>query len=261
MRTGEGTVPMSEDTNPAIPVVETVTSPGARSLGSIMSDTLTLAEGGVFDAALAGRCQRLVRADGVVIPLATQRWDDDADDDDGWMVERCTGPTLDLGCGPGRLVVALAGREVPVLGVDVSSRAVARCLERGATVLHRDAFDRLPGEGRWGHVVLADGNIGIGGDPVGLLRRCRELVADAGTVMVELDPSAGFWRGAAHLEHVRDDGAAARPGPWFPWAVVGPCAVDQVAADAGMVVVDRAAAPHSGRCFAELATLGAYAGS
>ena len=33
----------------------------------------------------------------------------------------------------------------------------------------------LPGEGRWHHVPLADGNIGIGGDPVPLQRRFVEL--------------------------------------------------------------------------------------
>lgn len=203
--------------------------------------------GGLFDAALAGRCQRLVRADGVVLPLATQRWHDDADDDDDWMLRRCLGPTLDLGCGPGRLVVALADLGVPVLGVDVSVQAVQRCLERGAAVLHRDAFERLPGEGRWSHVVLADGNIGIGGDPVFLLRRCRDLLDDGGSVIVELEPGADLWQGAAHLQDADERRTA--PGPWFPWAVLGPDAVERVAADAGFAVVDRR---EGARCFVEL---------
>jgi SAM-dependent methyltransferase len=198
--------------------------------------------GAVFDAALAGHSQRLVRGDGVVLPLAVQRWHDDADGDDGWLLERCTGATLDLGCGPGRLVVALADRGVPALGVDVSVQAVERCLERGAAVLHRDAFERLPGEGRWDHVVLADGNIGIGGDPVALLRRCRALLAPGGTVLLELEPGAGLWCGAAYLENAGDDALALldTDGPWFPWAVLGPHAVDEVAAEAGLVVRERA---------------------
>ncbi len=192
----------------------------------------------VFDAALAGRSHRLVRADGVVLPLAVQRWQDDADDDDGWLLERCHGATLDLGCGPGRLVVALADRGVPALGVDVSVRAIERCLERGAAVLHQDAFDRLPGEGRWEHVVLADGNIGIGGDPVALLRRCRDLLARDGTVLVELEPDVGLWQGAAHL--VSDDGQVdGLAGTWFPWAVLGADAVDEVAHAAGLRVTER----------------------
>jgi SAM-dependent methyltransferase len=219
--------------------------------------------GAVFDAALAGRSQRLVRGDGAVLPLAVQRWHDDADDDDGWLLDRCTGATLDLGCGPGRLVVALADRGVPALGVDVSVQAIQRCLERGATVLHRDAFERLPGEGRWRHVVLADGNIGIGGDPVALLRRCRALLDDGGTVLLELEPGAGLWCGTAYLENTRVDDTdddlavlealgvepALECGPWFPWAVLGPHSVDDVAAEAGLVVTARG---EGERCFVEL---------
>jgi SAM-dependent methyltransferase len=214
--------------------------------------------GAVFDAALAGRRQRLVRGDGVVLPLAVQRWHDDADADDEWLLARCAGATLDLGCGPGRLVVALADRGVPALGVDVSVQAVQRCLERGAAVLHRDAFERLPGEGRWQHVVLADGNIGIGGDPVSLLRRCRALLADGGTILLELTPGAGLWRGTAYLESTDADDPvdgltvleALDAGPWFPWAVLGPHAVDEVAAEAGLAIRARA---EGDRSFVELA--------
>ena len=80
--------------------------------------------GSVFDAALAGHCQRLVRGDGVVLPLAVQRWHDDADDDDAWLLGRCTGPTLDLGCGPGRLVVAQAGNGVALVRQQLAKRGL-----------------------------------------------------------------------------------------------------------------------------------------
>ncbi|MDL5160324.1 class I SAM-dependent methyltransferase [Actinomycetospora termitidis] len=196
----------------------------------------------VFDAALAGFSHRLVRTDGVVLPLAVQRWQDDADDLDAWLLERCSGATLDLGCGPGRLVVALTDRGIPALGVDVSVQAIQRCLQRGAAVLHRDAFERLPGEGRWQHVVLADGNIGIGGDPVALLRRCRDLLTDGGTVLLELEPGAGLWRGAAHLERDDVDESGEHtdaPHTRFPWAVLGPEAIDEVAEAAGLRVSER----------------------
>jgi len=220
--------------------------------------TAPVETGAVFDAALAGRRQRLVRGDGVVLPLAVQRWHDDADADDDWLLARCAGATLDLGCGPGRLVVALADRGVPALGVDVSIQAVQRCLERGAAVLHRDAFERLPGEGRWQHVVLADGNIGIGGDPVSLLRRCRALLADGGTILLELTPGAGLWCGTAYLESTDADEPvdgltvleALDAGPWFPWAVLGPHAVDEVVTEAGLAIRARA---EGDRCFVELA--------
>jgi SAM-dependent methyltransferase len=207
----------------------------------------------VFDAALAGRSDRLVRADGVVLPLAVQRWQDDADRDDDWLLRRCRGATLDLGCGPGRLVVALADRGVPVLGVDVSPQAIERCLQRGAAVLHQDAFELLPGEGRWEHVVLADGNIGIGGDPAALLRRCRDLLARDGTVLLELTPGARLWQGAARL--VGEDACEEIAGTWFPWAVLGPDAVEEVADAAGLVVTERSAPEEitaTGRAFCVL---------
>ncbi|GLZ55427.1 methyltransferase type 12 [Actinomycetospora sp. NBRC 106378] len=208
----------------------------ARERAGSAADTLG---GTVFDAALAGFSHRLVRTDGIVLPLAVQRWQDDADEHDDWLLERCSGATLDLGCGPGRLVVALADRGVPALGVDVSVQAVQRCLQRGAAVLHRDAFERLPGEGRWQHVVLADGNIGIGGDPVALLRRCSELLTGTGTVLLELEPGTGLWQGAAHLVREDSDEDPDAPRTWFPWAVLGSEAVDEVAGAAGLRVVER----------------------
>ena len=57
--------------------------------------------------------------------------------DDG-LLDRCLGPTLDVGCGPGRLTAALLGRGVPCLGIDVSPVAVDIARGRGAAALHRD---------------------------------------------------------------------------------------------------------------------------
>lgn len=199
----------------------------------------------VFDPVLAGRAAQLVGDDGRILPVTPQRWLAPADGEDGWLLDRCAGPTVDLGCGPGRLVAELAARGVPALGVDCSPLAVRQCHSRGAAVLHRDVFATLPGEGRWHHVLLADGNIGIGGDPVRLLRRCAALLRCAGTILVETGhPGAGLWRGAARLQ-----GAGAAAGPWFPWAVAELPELAPLAALAGFVVGDRY---HGGRCFAEL---------
>ncbi|MGH3985127.1 MAG: methyltransferase domain-containing protein [Pseudonocardiaceae bacterium] len=198
-----------------------------------------------FDAALAGRPALLVGDDGRILPVAAQRWLAPADGEDDWLLDRCTGPTVDLGCGPGRLVAELAERGVPVLGVDCSPRAVRHCHSRGAPVLHRDVFATLPGEGWWHRVLLADGNIGIGGDPVRLLHRCAALLRPGGTMLVEAGhPGAGLWRGAARLQVA---GTAA--GPWFPWAVAGLQTLAALAGPAGLQVGDR---HDAGRCFLEL---------
>jgi len=78
---------------------------------------------------------------------------------------------------------------------------------------------------------LVDGNIGIGGEPVRLLARCRALVAAGGTVIAELHPpGTGYRRHRARFER----GAAS--GPWFGWAQVGVDAVDSLASRAGLTV-------------------------
>jgi SAM-dependent methyltransferase len=145
------------------------------------------------------------------------------------LLARCAGPTLDVGCGPGRLAGALAGRGCPTLGIDISETAVRLARRRGAAALRRDVFDRVPGEGRWHHVLLADGNIGIGGDPARLLRRCRRLVAPGGRVHVEAAaPGTAGWSGPA----VAEDGTRLR------WACVPVDDLATLAAATAMRVLD-----------------------
>lgn len=197
----------------------------------------------------------LVQDDGVRRRLPVDRWHGPAEPATAAMVTRCSGPTLDLGCGPGRLTCALARAGLAVVGVDVSARAVALTRERGAVAVHRDLFEPLPGEGRWAHAVLLDGNIGIGGDPVALLRRCRSLLHPRGTVLVELEPpGVGLWRGYAHLVTASSRGRP-RLGSAFRWARLDTLAVPEVAAAGGLAV--REVFRGAGRWFAELTVSGA----
>lgn len=170
----------------------------------------------LFEEALEGA---LVVAEhpGAVLPLPARRWTDEADVVDHLLLTRCRGTVLDLGCGPGRLVAALTRDGVPALGVDVSARAVDLARRRGADVLHRDLHDPLPGEGRWGTVLLADGNVGIGGSPAQLLRRCAELLDDDGLLLVEADPDPDL-DDVGHVVLRSDDGQR-----WarLPWARLG----------------------------------------
>jgi SAM-dependent methyltransferase len=196
-----------------------------------------------FSHGLRGNPCALRRTDGVLVRLPVRRWHAPASGADRWLLDRCTGPTLDLGCGPGRLVTALGERGLPALGVDVSPDAVSRTLSRGGTALRRDVLGRLPAEGRWAHVLLADGNIGIGGNPARLLHRAKTLLQPGGTVLVELDPTGGLWCGAGRLEGVDT------VSPWFPWAQGGRSALPLLAAGAGLAVT---ALRFGRRTFAEL---------
>lgn len=197
-----------------------------------------------FDSALAGDRVRMLRSDGQEVTLAVQRWRRRAAGEDTWLLDRCTGATIDLGCGPGRLVAALADRGVPVLGVDLSSTAAAQCRRRRAAVVLRDLFGPLPDEGYWKHVLLADGNIGIGGDPARLLSRARDLLRHAGTVLVETDASPdAWWRGTARLRSGDGDGVT------VDWAVLGGRTLAGLAPTVGLHV----SATYEGvRCFTEL---------
>lgn len=185
-----------------------------------------------FDHAFRGRPTEMIEPDGRAARLAVDHWASAPDDDDtALFLDPCTEATLDVGCGPGRLVGALVQRGVPALGIDVSREAVRQTRERGAVALRRDVFATLPDEGRWHNALLADGNVGIGGDPVGLLRRLRDLVTPSGRVIVEVAPAGhGLVRERRRL---RVDG---RLSGSFPWAVVGLDAIEDVAAAAGLDV-------------------------
>lgn len=177
--------------------------------------------------------------DGRRDPLPVRRWHGPPEPELDAVLDRCVGPTIDLGCGPGRLTVALARRGLVALGVDISAEAVRLTRTRGVAALRRDIFEPLPGEGRWAHALLVDDNVGIGGDPVRLLRRCAALIASAGTVVVEVKPpGAGLWRGTARVVS-RTPSLAISRGPAFPWARVGAEAVGKVATAAGLSVAAR----------------------
>ena len=170
----------------------------------------------------------LRRTDGWLLPLEVERWCAAPDGADAGLLDRCVGPVLDIGCGPGRLVTALAGRGIPALGVDVSPAAVARTRATGSAVLRRSVFDRLPREGRWDTALLVDGNVGIGGDPHALLTRVGDLVAPGGRLLTEA--------AACDVDErlvVRVQDAAGRHGAEFPWARLGPSALLRAAGSAG----------------------------
>jgi SAM-dependent methyltransferase len=189
--------------------------------------TLPLAS--IYTHALQGHPCTVWEGDLAPQPLPTHTWRALAGEADRAVLAHCHGPTIDIGCGPGRMTEALALAGHAVLGIDVVPEAVRQTRSRGVPALRRSVFDRVPGEGRWETALLADGNIGIGGDPVSLLERAGELVAAHGRIVVDLAP----WGTGVVTRHVRLETSRGRSGR-FPWTAVGADAVQAVASAAGL---------------------------
>lgn len=168
---------------------------------------------------------------GHLLPLHVDRWFAEPSSAEHEVLDHALGPVLDIGCGPGRHTLALLERGVPAVGIDVAPSAVGIAQRRGAPVLHRSIFDRLPDEGSWGTALLLDGNVGIGGDPGALLGRVRRLLRPGGRALLEVErpgiPTESL--------RVRFDGPGAH-ARWFPWARVGADGLRELARGVGFVV-------------------------
>jgi SAM-dependent methyltransferase len=156
---------------------------------------------------------------------------DGADAVDERILAQLPGPVLDVGCGPGRHLHALARRGVFGLGVDICDVAVELARGGGANAMVGSIFGDVPGAGEWRSALLLDGNIGIGGRPARLLSRVGELLAPAGTVLVELArPQSSTVESVARLE------TASSASDWFPWAEVSAASIETLADEAGAFV-------------------------
>lgn len=192
-------------------------------------------QGDLYADSLAGRVPvEIEYADGRRVGLPVQEWLTARPGDAG-LLARCAGPTLDIGSGPGRLTIALGERGLPALGVDVTPYAVQLTLAAGGMALQRDVFHRVPGTGRWQTVLLADGNIGIGGDPRLLLARVAELLKPGGRALVETARPGVSTR----TDWVRLRSAHRCTGDWFRWAQVSIDDLPALAVSSGLSLAGR----------------------
>jgi SAM-dependent methyltransferase len=188
----------------------------------------------------------LEASSGEILPVDPLRWHGPADDADIDLLARVVGRVLDIGCGPGRMALSLIRSGTVALGIDTSAAAVGTTRRRGALAIQTSVFGPVPWAGSWGTALLADGNVGIGGDPVTLLRRTGQLLLPGGRVLVELAPPGTPTRQI----DVRI-GSGSERGPWFPWAQVAITDLPALAGAAGLQAQTHWC--HSGRWFAQLA--------
>lgn len=217
------------------------------------ANTFGAGGGRPYDSALVAglHALRLIRRSGSADPsferpVPLSRFLRPADATDRRVLRRLRGSVLDIGCGPGRMVRASIDAGFPALGIDVSTAAVALARRAGLPVLRRSVFEPAARGARWSTLLLLDGNVGIGGDPGLLLRRCVQLLADGGNVLAEVHPHGAL---DAAFEAVLADARGNSSDP-FPWAEVGADGLRAHAAEAGLRVAQEWR--HGGRAFVEL---------
>lgn len=203
-------------------------SPGSRSTVP-EARSVAWPEDELFGHALHnGTALELVHANGHRHPLAVHRWLAEPDLADETLLSRCSGLVLDVGCGPGRFAIALNRRGFDCLGIDVTQRAVDLACEQGARAICCSVFDPLPKEGLWDTVLLADGNLGIAGDPDRLLERVAELLRPGGRLLLEVVPQDVDEVVPVQLSNTFGSSET------FHWAHVGPPAAIRRASAAGL---------------------------
>lgn len=188
--------------------------------------------GALYSKALReGHHLETVHPDGTRAQVPVEDWRGPLRPGDSSVLERCSGATLDIGCGPGRIAAALRHAGVAAVGIDINEDAVRLARAAGAVTRRCSVFGAVPRPGGWDTALLVDGNIGIGGGPVRLLRRVTELLAPDGQALVEVEGPAGTSeRTYLRLASV---GQLSRP---FPWARLALRDVDAVAAVVGLRV-------------------------
>jgi SAM-dependent methyltransferase len=165
---------------------------------------------------------------------------------EGWpaaerqALRQVRGRVLDVGCGAGRVALALQERGLDVVGLDWSARAVEAARICGVQNVRRGSIEHLGRSvGDFDSIVLFGNNFGLFGTP----ERARELLgewaqkAKPGT-RIFVESTSAYFGGApgfdrsyyrSNLEFGRPPGSVrlryrydGLKGDWFTWLFVSP---------------------------------------
>jgi 2-polyprenyl-3-methyl-5-hydroxy-6-metoxy-1,4-benzoquinol methylase len=162
-------------------------------------------------------------------------------------VQNCAGKTLDLGAGAGSHSLAIQGRGLDVISVDISIKAVEVMSRRGCKNAEvGDIFDSYPEPFDTVFVIL---NIGIVRNLDGLARFLKHLdtlLSDNGRLITDsIDPrnsedesyrkytQANIANGRYMGERTLRIEYKNQIGDWFEWAHIDPETLNQYVHDAG----------------------------
>lgn len=127
----------------------------------------------------------LVSSSGEEWSLNVDRWLGPASAADTHALTRTNGRVLDVGSGPGRMLKAGSKMGIDIEGVDTDLSTALSLQKLGYTVHTGDIMDvDLPS---YESFLLMDGNLGMTGDPIGLLRRLCTLRTKNAVLIVEVE--------------------------------------------------------------------------
>lgn len=89
---------------------------------------------------MSTRDLRLRTNRGGFLPADAGRWLAPPPPEEELLLDRVRGPVLDIGCGPGRHVVALIRRGISAFGVELTPAAARLARQQGAPVMEGSVF-------------------------------------------------------------------------------------------------------------------------
>ena len=150
-------------------------------------------------------------------------------------IQCARGRVLDIGCGAGRITLALQDRGLSVLAIDESATAIDVTKRRGAREAKAMRWqDITPDLGAFDTIVLARNNFGLLGDKSAIAPALRELTRLAAPGAVLISDSVAPSRGGDSLDvyryRVRHLNLTT---PWFRYLMFEPAELGELVADTG----------------------------